>query len=627
MPDAVAALVAEAELCLAKYDLEGASERYDEAWAQLDDYGGLAAARLQKWVGNVQLLRGRYGWARSAYKKARDILAELDPCDVDVRAELQRCLADQGQLDLRQGRRTRALRGLCGALQVHSVGEDSDRVRLQLAQVCIGNADAADSMRVQLGQLWAGSAADADNVRALIDGVATRWPDSGTPSALSIRVHEARGLLAAARESYDKAVKEFDFIKTALGSAGDALVLARNMQNWASVLMAVGEPVEARQLLGEILEFYRSCSLEALELVAKTDKGIAELALGAREAAVALFAAVESRYEQAGEGDFDPRERARNFDAWGNADQLAGNLEDAAAKRSEALALLDRAEDLERRDGWRGEPWSRADRAMVLSHLATDHLLTYRWRYVAHARELLAHAAELLEGQAGTEVQVARHRVNLGVTLALLGEFREAEECFRRASRTFRDKRRLLEQVAANHNWGCVIAQSSGYDLERVEEALELLVPAALVRDSVRHALPSSAERTTWWERQAAASVTEAMRVARRTGSAQLITDLVLTFRLPGPMQLESMEDRPSMWLTALPSEPLALDPGPTLKLAYGPQLRLPSGRVALERYLARTRDEYEREVRSDSVAAIAGATPVVEAIELGSDDCVERGS
>jgi tetratricopeptide (TPR) repeat protein len=621
--DDVAYQTRAAELCLRECDLVGACRALTSAWQGLDDQWGLWAARIRKLEGNLAVVLGAYDEAEEAYRHSLEILAAMDCSLSDVRSEVVRCESDQGQLDLRRGRLTSAWIHLRRVLSLQSVGEEADRARLLLALVHLvrpgGNKYACQ----------------------LVDQVASR--SSGSPlSELTVRVHEVRGLLLAALSKYDESLCEFEVVDRLVRQRADALMLARNQQNRASVLLAKGEPGAAQEELRRALSFYgrhashescgrhKSHDFRAAEAVARTGEGMVKLALGAWEDAARLFAAVDEQYEES--GDFDPREKARNLDGWGSANQLTArstgafsrlgvgsdefdpykrvrNLEIAAARHSAALALLNTVDAQEKHDGWNGEPWTQADRVRFLTHLATDHLMTYRVRYVRRAKALMMEADGLLSGSVSTDVEVARCRTNLGVACALLGDFDDAEVWFRQASKSFDQRGTLLEQLAANHNLGCVLARSTS-DGERLKEALELLVPAALVRDSVRFDLPSSSQRSQWWGRQAVASISEALSAARDAMNAQLVADLILAFRLPGPMELGDLEDRPSVWITPPPSEPAALDPDTAVVLARGPRICTPTGRVVLKDYLELAGTQYHVEVRTGSMVAIAGTMP-----------------
>lgn len=579
--------IARAERCLSEYDLAGATSAYRDAWECLEDPFGLDAARIRKGEANVALLRGEYDSAEEGYRETRERLAALAQSDPAVRTEVMRCAADEGQLNLQRGRLTSASVQLGEALDLQGSGEDADRVRLMLAEL--------HNMRPE----------GREEATALIEDVKARWLGRPTPPDLAARLHEAQGLLFAALGEHGLALAEFEGVPEVLGTHRDALLRARSSQNRASVLLASGDPGQAGQLVTQALKFYNDRGFWGLGLSARTDEGMVKLALGDREGASKSFCLADSKHEETRE--FDPRERARNLDGWGNALQASGDLEDAAAKHRAALEYIDKAEQQEKEDGWQGEPWGRVDRARVLTHLATDHLLTYRLRYVRRAKRLIVEARDLLTGLPGTEVDSARCLANLGVVCALLGDLPEAEQCLEEASRCFGLNGRLLEQAATNHNWGCVIAQSADGDSGQLNKALDLLVPAALIRDSVRFALESSGQREQWWEAQATASVTECLRVARQTNDSKLITDLILVFRLPGPVSFSGGDDRPHTWFTALYSEPMVLGPDVLLKLTRGPRIRVPAGRVALEPYIDRAELEYHREVRTDSVAVIAG--------------------
>lgn len=582
----VTEFLARADACRRAYDLHGAASAYAGAWDHLPRFSGLRAAQIRKWEGNIALWQGDFGKAEQSYQDALGLLAGLDPSGTEAHVEEIRCLADLGQLDQQRGRRTSALDLLTRALDLGPHNDDADRIRLVMAEILASRSG---------GTVEAGS---------IIEHVKCRRREWGAVG-LEARLEQAQGLLAASLDDYVAARVHFDRAVELSVQSGDTLLRVRNTHNQAALLLSRGAPGQAQQLLADVVEFYDSRGFTGLALAAWTDLGIVELALGALDQATSIFMRVDSEYEAAIE--CDPRARARSLDGWANVHQARGELEEAASKHARALGWLEVAEAREAAD--RGRPdgsWNLRDRATLLEHLATDHLLTHRLRYVQRARDLLLESARLLADQPGAETQAAHCQANLGVAHAQLGELPKAKECFTQACKHFRTTGRLLEQVAASHNLGCTIALMSQDDPVGLNDALGLLIPAALVRDSVRFTLSLSDQRKQWWQREAAASLAESLRIAARVGDPHLVTELILVFRLPGSLEVVKSEDHPSVWFTALPSQPVALETNAALRLVHGPRLGLP-GRIALEAYLDQAREQYGRDVRTLSVATIAG--------------------
>ncbi len=584
------------------YDLSQAVKLYQEALDLVPDVdsSGLEAARITKWLGNIALWQGALVVADLRYAAAVEMLEGMGSSDTAVRLELLRCRANIAQVEDLRGRLGSARQYLVAALELDLQHEDADRVRLQLAEFQLRRkVDLVTPQRL-IAQV-------EDNPTGLL-----------RPNDLVARLHQVRGLLYAAQGKPGPALDEFDAVDQELGPNGDALLRAGNRHNRAAVLLTRGDVGGADRLLAEVLLFYQERGFAILRRAVRTDQAAVQLALGNPLAADKIFREVEVEY--AGTPGHDLRARAYNMNGWGNAYQAREELHRAAECHTRALRWLSEAETLDMGGSTPGASrQAGVDRAQVLMNLATDHLLTYRLRYVKRARQLLDEAAQLFDGETGSPIDTGRRLTNLGVACALLGDLGAAQANFEAAATCFTGGG-VLERVTANHNRGCLLALTSGQDAVGLRKALELLIPAALVRDSVRYTLDSSDLRKRWWERQATASLAESLRVAAMIPDAQLIVELILMFRLPGSLQVEVGNapppearlaaignEHPTHWFTSLPKEAAAFEPEPTLKLAHGPRIQAPSGTEALAHYLDLVEVQYERTVRTESVVRIAG--------------------
>lgn len=252
--------------------------------------------------------------------------------------------------------------------------------------------------------------------------------------------------------------------------------------------------------------------------------------------------------------------------------------------------------------------------------------------------------------------RIAACQMNLGVEHAALEQLTEAREHFRRAQDFFESSPVHARQAA-----GCLVniaglespraarkkryrdAAGRFHDLELFEwearcaihlaaempdrDAIEVLIPALLYLDSVKFQFPTAQARLAW-----RATVTNATRQAferaMNMGNAELVAELVETTINSGihttvhrtPSGSDSGEDgnllqlSRSEWTTTDRTGvgAVRLIAGACLPMSAPPRLRMPTGRVALERFY-RAADRY-RTVSDDrqhsSPSAVVDTVP-----------------
>ncbi len=431
--------------------------------------------------------------------------------------------------------------------------------------------------------------------------------DSTLPPAARARLLDVRGAMESTAGRFAEALAAYDDAANLRADDSGEPGRAVHKRRRAQALLALGRFAEAEAEFRDALAGGAGTGprLRALILL---DLAVLEIARGRYDAAETALR--EARGLLAGlRGLRSARDWARYHDTHGTLHRVRGERRRAAEEHAEALALLDAA------SGFDGEQWGGAERANALMNLAIDHLLERSVRYTREGARLLGEARAVLDRLVGRDAETARCAANLGIALALLDERHAAGESLREASLHYRLAGRALEHATVDHNRACLLAFDPDAADDTLHDALDLIVPAAIVRDAARFDVRDGDNRRRWWAGQARTSYAEALAIAARLNAGRseptLIADLIISFRLSGLVGVESAAvvsaDRLSDVLL-LDREPADIERDPTpelLRPILSPRVVGAGGREVLAGYLAIAATRYRTigSLRSGRVA------------------------
>lgn len=192
---------------------------------------------------------------------------------------------------------------------------------------------------------------------------------------------------------------------------------------------------------------------------------------------------------------------------------------------------------------------------------------------------------------ADSEIQSAHILRHLGECYYQLGARRLASHAYAESSARYIGVSQLDAAARTDH--------AAGLELERrghTAEALDRLVPAALVADIRRYALTGADARTLWRESAGTGAMADAMRLAGDAGQDALLADLIVWVRAAG--ELDLLGDRPAEGQTSgtpwWPSTANSvLKPGPWV-VSSSPSALDTYIATACERYLAHWSDFHQ---------------------------------
>lgn len=209
---------------------------------------------------------------------------------------------------------------------------------------------------------------------------------------------------------------------------------------------------------------------------------------------------------------------------------------------------------------YRASDWTAEARAAALRDLAADHLAVRSPRYSRRAAILQDEALAILQAAGADKLEMARLTTNRALALTSAGEIEPALSSLAEAEAVFSAAGSWLDLAAVAHNRAAVLAVRR--DDQSLRDALDVLIPAALMRDLARVDLQQPSSRRAQWEHETRASVESALRIADRLGDSRLVVELTVTFRLatvlPG-----ADDSRPSTRsTTGIVSTPILLEEG-----------------------------------------------------------------
>lgn len=185
----------------------------------------------------------------------------------------------------------------------------------------------------------------------------------------------------------------------------------------------------------------------------------------------------------------------------------------------------------------------------------------------------------------GCELQIAHGYLQLGMCYEGSGEQALAEAAYSEASARYRGVNFTDFAVQAD-----IAAAKLLERQERKQEALDRLLPAALVKTVRSHALTGVKTRQTWRDTHASATLADAIRLARDVEKHDLVAELIAWARLPGQTDLVDRGPIIATPRTPVNSDRSVLKPGPWV--VSGRQLELESFiDAACERYGYRRTD------------------------------------
>ncbi len=544
----------------------------------------LARLVARKENATAALLRGDVPHARDTLvhtvARLEALLAHEDPTVVVT--ELANCEYNLGLLEATAGSFSRARDHLERATSLYVLDSDKDRCRLQSALLLMrsgGEAEEAERLGMDVLDRWV---VEAPDDRALI-------------ASAQAGLAETRGDWVAALDTLENA-------RTMEGI--DGAVSAGLAARAGSVLLRLGRLDEAAQLLKKAWSLLDSRGHRLDAMLVAIELALVALARGLDEEASASLSellrnAESSRHDNPRSlGEGSPI-RARCLDLLGTIDRGRGGLGElaqASSRHAQAAALFDAG-------GWvRQAAVSRMNQGL-------DHLETQRARSIARAESLLREALHVLGDDRPTP-ELADGHVAHGIALALLsqpGGRQEASAAFRTASKIYAAAGLTVERTTALHNLGWITAEDADAgglsDEDRSalrQSALELLIPAALVRDSARYDVALQYHRRAWWNTHAAASWGAALRVAIDAGDNRLVPELIARARRSGIVDLADTERAETVetfgeWARSASDRGSRVVTTPTaLRLVPGPQLRMPGdSRIALRKYVTLASTEY----------------------------------
>jgi tetratricopeptide (TPR) repeat protein len=551
--------------------------------ASTSDEAGRIALSVE--ARSAGVVAARSGDTRLALRKTREALKAIDGLDSpQAIAARVPAIFNMARLHAQAGHPSQAETELREALRL--TADDGERWTISIA----------------LSELLASAADGGDEATALLDALDD---EGGTPSAAMLALLlDARAAISAPAGRFSEALDFSERAAAARANIDDPLAHATGERRRAHALLALERFIEADGLLrGAIVR----CGLDAPRLrgLLHLDLAVLEIARGRHGAAEASLEIASQLLFEAGAAD---RDWARFSTASGTLHRVRGRRRDAAEEHSRALSLLDKAppEDIR---------WLIADRANVLIDLGIDHLLERSIRYAREGARLLEDARALLEPLPGRDAEKARCAANLGVARALCGEREAAERALSEAEAHYRAAGRYLEQATVDHNRACLMATDAEAGATELRRALDLIVPAALIRDAARFEVRDGDNRRGWWARQARISYAEALAIAARLDDEQeratLVGDLIVAFRLSGlvsvdaPIDVDARRLGDALQLDREPSEDDS--PSEVLRPTLSPRVRMNGEREILRDHLATASSRYRSPgaLRSDRVAIL----------------------
>lgn len=566
-----------------------AAAAYERLFQSTSPRDWLMSARLLRWQGNAHFALGESVSARACYRSAIE--------------HLQRGSANEQSLLSAEGLESlAACRFDLGQLEHYAGQHESARRELSAAYEAAPSAALSFECEIALIMVLAGSWVYRDEAEKRLEGLERRIQGAETSRALRIRLLTARGALTQARGDFAEALQHYADIEHLLNAEPNAREAADNATRIAQCHLALDD-FDSAEVWSERAEdqLTRVGEHPRFRVSLMVDRAKMALARGDLDGARRLLATAEQTLESLSDSTL---ELARCRATYGDLLQRMGDLLGAASKHAAAQIEFGQSE------------WTASEWVTCTIDLACDHLLTKKARYVRRGIVLLESAHDALNRSGGDPLERARCAANLALARLILDQDREAETGFRVAASIYREHRRWLDLTTVNHNLGCLLAarargsRSPAESSTLRQQALDLLVPATLVRDAVKHELGIAEHRRIWWREQASGSLAAAMAVAHEDRDAALVSELVVGARLSaalvvdrgspsglqghlGPYALMSAAS-----LVDRGSRPSSMDPRRSVRSQPGPRVLMPSGsteRIALERYLELAAEQYGR--------------------------------
>ncbi|WP_280487735.1 tetratricopeptide repeat protein [Nocardia farcinica] len=308
--------------------------------------------------------------------------------------------------------------------------------------------------------------------------------------------------------------------------------------------------------------------------------------LGYVHTRVGRFDHAESAYGRA-RSFYEHRDRPRFATCWMNLGTVYGSRGDHARAITAYVEALELFEVLDL-----PERVAACRMNLGVEHAALGELDS--------AKDYYRRAKEYFDNTPGKARQAAGCTMNLARLDDRLGHHEQAQEAYRSAGAEFR----ALGLYEWEARCAVNLASSLAAAPSRADgSAVDLLLPALLYLDSVKYQFPTAAARSAWRH-----TVTEATRLAFEwaieTGDAELVAELVETAINSGihththdsdggHSTAAAVEDEKLLRLskaewTAVDNRHLTsvrLVAGAVLPMAAPPQLRMPTGAVALARF------------------------------------------
>ncbi|WP_143542978.1 tetratricopeptide repeat protein [Rhodococcus sp. NCIMB 12038] len=329
-----------------------------------------------------------------------------------------------------------------------------------------------------------------------------------------------------------------------------------------------------------------------------TNLGYVHLRAGRADQAATAYTRAKERYEElcaaatTEESCLELRKKVANCSMnLGTAYGYAGDPERALAAYGDAMIAFNELGQLDRIADCRMN--------MGVEHAARDEIV---------ATKLYQLAREHYQKAPGKARQAAGCIMNLARLDDASGRHQDAQQSHRRAAAEFRALGLYEWEARCAVNLASSVAASG----ERTDAraALDVLLPALLHLDAVKFQFPTAAARLSW-RRTVASANRLAFELASETGDAELLAELVETTINSGTHTsthiatditmgidtaaetIDSVTDdermRPSDFGLAMLGDriagPIRLIAGVGLPMAPPPRLRMPSGRIALEKF------------------------------------------
>ncbi|MER3390393.1 MAG: hypothetical protein RJQ01_10195 [Microcella sp.] len=409
--------------------------------------------------------------------------------------------------------------------------------------------------------------------RAMVDAVGREArgvdPDVGTRVALleitaelarlEGEVGDAGTLIGEAEQTLKK------FLAKPHGTTWDPLVghlLPMNRVRAGQLDLQLGHRDRAVELVTHAHRELSAGGYRALAIHAGLVRAAAERAVGNATGSLETLEMLRSELDAV--PSMDRRTRSGIERLTGSWHHAKGDLSRAALHHRRSLDVLQPPCPANEEEGkaphYRASDWTAEARAAALRDLAADHLAVRSPRYSRRAAILQDEALAILQAAGADKLEMARLTTNRALALTSAGEIEPALSSLAEAEAVFSAAGSWLDLAAVAHNRAAVLAVRG--DDQSLRDALDALIPAALMRDLARVDLQQPSSRRAQWEHETRASVESALRIADRLGDSRLVVELTVTFRLatvlPG-----ADDSRPStLSTTGIVSTPILLEEG-----------------------------------------------------------------